>query len=264
MAKDFSLIDIGANLTHDQLLKNIHAVIDNFKKVHVENVIITSSNTTDTEKALSLIKKFPNLFYTTVGFHPHNAKNFKEKDLESIETLANNPHVISIGECGLDYYREYSPKNQQIVCFEKQLSLNTKLNLPLFLHERGAHNDFCSLLKKYIDRIDNTVVHCFTGTKQELLQYLDMGCYIGITGWITDMERGSHLHEIIQYIPEDRLLVETDSPYLIPKNMNDNRKTTNEPAYLPYVVEEIANCLNKDVKYISNKTFENTKKFFQI
>ena len=84
-----------------------------------------------------------------------------------------------------------------------------------------------------------------------------MGCYIGITGWITDMDRGSHLHEIIQYIPEDRLLVETDSPYLIPKNMNDNRKT-------PYVVEEIANCLNKDVKYISNKTFENTKKFFQI
>ena len=186
-----------------------------------------------------MYKKFPNLFYTTVGFHPHNAKNFKEKDLESIETLAKNPHVISIGECGVDYYREYSPKNQQIVCFEKQLSLNTKLNLPLFLHERGAHNDFCFLLKKYIDKIDNTVVHCFTGTKQELLQYLDLGCYIGITGWITDMDRGSHLHEIIQYIPEDRLLVETDSPYLIPKNMNDNRKTTNEPAYLPYVVEEI-------------------------
>ena len=261
---NIGLIDIGANLTHPELYNQLDKIVENLQIADIKKVIITSSNLRDTKTALNIINLYPDLFYTTVGFHPHNAKNFKEKDLESIETLANNPHVISIGECGLDYYREYSPKNQQIVCFEKQLSLNTKLNLPLFLHERGAHNDFCSLLKKYIDRIDNTVVHCFTGTKQELLQYLDMGCYIGITGWITDMERGSHLHEIIQYIPEDRLLVETDSPYLIPKNMNDNRKTTNEPAYLPYVVEEIANCLNKDVKYISNKTFENTKKFFQI
>ena len=264
MDNKHALIDIGANLTHSQLLNNIHTVIENFKKVRVDKVIITSSDIHDTEMALDLIEKFPNLFYTTVGFHPHNAKNFKEKDLEYMENLAKNPNVISIGECGLDYYREYSPRNQQILCFEKQLFLSSKLNLPIFLHERGAHHDFCSILEKYMEKINNCVVHCFTGTKEELLRYIDLGCYIGITGWITDMERGSHLHDIIQLVPEDRLLVETDSPYLIPRNIDKKHGRINEPAYLPYIVKAISQCLNKNMKYVCDKTYENTKMFFNI
>ena len=264
MDKDYSLIDIGANLTHDQLLSNIHSVIERFKKANIKKVIITSSNLTDTKKALDLIKKFPQIFFTTIGFHPHNAKDFKDEDLISMSSFAENSHVISLGECGLDYYREYSPKNEQIDCFEKQLDLNTKLNLPTFLHERGAHSDFYSILKKYIDHIDKSVVHCFTGTKEELSKYLDIGCYIGITGWITDLDRGSHLHDIIKFIPEDKLMVETDAPYLIPKNIPHNENLVNEPSFLPYVVEEIAKCLNKDIEYICRQTYTNTKTFFKI
>ncbi len=211
-----------------------------------------------------MIKKFPNTFYTTVGFHPHNAKDFKDNDLEKIEILTDDQNVVAIGECGLDYYREYSPKKQQIECFEKQLYLCSKTNLPMFLHERGSHDDFYLMLKNYINKINNCVVHCFTGTKNELLKYIDLGCYIGITGWITDLERGSHLHEIIRLIPEDRLMVETDSPYLTPKNINKSHDTLNEPAYLPYIVKTVSKCLNKDIEYICEKTYKNTKRFFGI
>ncbi len=259
-----ALIDIGANLTHSQLFDKIHTVIDNFKKVHIQKVIITSSDLHDTKTALNLIKEFPGLFYTTVGFHPHNAKNFNESDLKSMEVLSKNPNVVAVGECGLDYYREYSPKKQQIECFEKQLFLSSKVNLPIFLHERGSHNDFYLMLKKHIDTINNCVVHCFTGTKEELIKYIDLGCYIGITGWITDMERGSHLHNIIQLIPEDKLLVETDAPYLLPKNIDVSHDIINEPAHLPYIVQTISKCLNKNMEYVCNKTYENTMRFFGI
>ncbi|MEC9205823.1 MAG: TatD family hydrolase [Pseudomonadota bacterium] len=264
MVNKNALIDIGANLTHDQLFKKIPSIIKKFKASHVQKVIITSSNIHDTEIALDLIKKFPNVFYTTVGFHPHNAKDFEENDIEKMKVLTNNSNIVAIGECGLDYYREYSPKKQQIECFEKQLDLCSKIDLPIFLHERGSHNDFYSMVKEYINKIDNCVVHCFTGTKNELLKYVDLGCYIGITGWITDLERGSHLHDIIKLIPEDKLMVETDSPYLMPKNINKSYDTLNEPAYLPYIVEVISKCLNKDIEYVCGKTYENTKRFFKI
>ncbi len=264
MDKNCSLIDIGANLTHNQLLDNIDSVITRFKKAKIEKVVITSSNLNDTKKALELIKQFPDVFFTTVGFHPHNAKDFRDEDLITMESFAENLYVISLGECGLDYYREYSSKSQQINCFEKQLDLNTKINLPVFLHERGAHSDFYSILKKYINKFDKSVVHCFTGNKSELSKYLDIGCYIGITGWITDLDRGSHLHDILKFIPEDKLLVETDAPYLIPKNIPNNENLTNEPSFLPFVVEQIAKCLNKDIEYIYRQTYKNTKEFFKI
>ena len=258
------LIDIGANLTHPELNKKIDAIVDNIKSTNIAKVIITSSNITDTKEALNIIKKYPNLFYTTVGFHPHNAKDYNSNDVTEIETLLNNNKVLALGECGLDFYRKYSSKKEQFFCFEQHLEIAKNIKKPIFLHERHAFKDFVNILKKHKDKLFKYVVHCFTGNKEELKTYIDMGCYIGITGWITDENRGKHLHEIIKYIPEDRLMIETDAPYLIPHNIDFKHDGVNEPSYLIYVAETIAKCLNKDINYIKDMTFRNTKLFFNI
>ena len=137
-------------------------------------------------------------------------------------------------------------------------------NMPIFLHERNAHLDFISILKKYKNDIDRAVVHCFTGEKNELKAYLDIGCYIGITGWISDLTRGKHLHDLIKYIPEDRLMIETDSPYLTPKNLPFKHNGINQPSYLNYIAETVAGCLNRDSRGVKEITTNNAKKFFSI
>jgi len=264
MEAKHTLIDIGANLTHPDLYNKIDLVIKNFQKENIEKVIITSSNTEDTKTALKIIKLYPNLFYTTVGVHPHNAKDLNESEIEGIKKFINNSHVVAIGECGLDYYREYSPKDKQIDCFEKHLEIATTTSKPLFLHERHAFIDFFNLLKKYAPRLNKYVIHCFTGDKESLKAYVDIGCYIGITGWITDMSRGKHLHDLIKYIPQDRLMIETDSPYLIPHNLDFKHDGINEPSFLKFVAQTIAKCLSRDVNYIKDDTTRNAKSFFNI
>ena len=172
------LIDIGANLTHSQLYDQLDLVVDNIVSSETGSVIITSSNLNDTVIALDIISKYPDIFYTTVGYHPHNAKDFKYEDMDKISQYYKNNKVIAIGECGLDYYRGYSTTKQQTLCFENHLILAKENKAPVFLHERKAHKDFISMLKKYNDDIDKKVVHCFTGDKVELMAYLDMDCYI--------------------------------------------------------------------------------------
>ena len=257
-------IDIGVNLTHDQLLDNIDKVINDMIDANVNNAIITSSCIDETYKALEIIDKYPSIFYTTVGFHPHNAKEFKESDISIIKKLLDNKDVVAIGECGLDFYREYSTKREQVNCFEHHLFLASETKKPLFLHERDAFNDFYDMLKNHCDNLQNFVVHCFTGNKSNLIKYLDLGAYIGLTGWLTDTNRGSHLKDIIKLIPHDRIMIETDAPYLIPHNINFKHDGTNQPAYLPYVAEAVALSMDLELNYLSTITRENTKRFFNL
>ena len=257
-------IDIGVNLTHDQLLDNIDKVINDMIDANVNNAIITSSCIDETYKALEIIDKYPSIFYTTVGFHPHNAKEFKESNISIIKKLLDNKDVVAIGECGLDFYREYSTKREQVNCFEHHLFLASETKKPLFLHERDAFNDFYDMLKNHCDDLQNFVVHCFTGNKSNLIKYLDLGAYIGLTGWLTDTNRGSHLKDIIKFIPHDRIMIETDAPYLIPHNMNFKHDGMNKPAYLPYVAEAVALSMDLELNYLSTITIENTKKFFNL
>jgi len=258
------LIDIGANLTHPQLYDQLKSVVDNILSSETELVIITSSNLEDTSLALEIIKKYPEIFYTTAGYHPHNAKDFTLDYISKINNYCKNEKVVAIGECGLDYYREYSSIEEQIFCFENHLILAKDNKMPIFLHERQAHRDFIDMLKKYKDSIDKAVVHCFTGQKKELEAYLDLDCYIGITGWISDLDRGKHLHDLIKFIPKDKLMIETDSPYLMPKNLPFKHDGVNQPSYLNFVAETIAECLNKDINYIQEIVTENTKRFFSL
>ena len=204
------LIDIGANITHPQLHNQIDKVVENMKVQNIHRAIITSSNLKDTKIALDIINTYPEIFYTTVGFHPHNAKDFIHENINSIIEYSKNKKVLAIGECGLDYYRDYSTREEQLFCFEEQLKIAKSVGLPIFLHERKAHDDFATMLKKYIFEIEKSVVHCFTGTKNELKVYLDMGCYIGITGWISDLDRGKHLHDLIKSVSYTHLTLPTN------------------------------------------------------
>ena len=258
------LFDIGANLLDDQLSINFDNIVHNAKKNNIQKIIITSSSLEDTYRAKELIIREPGILYTTVGFHPHNAKLFKNEHLDAMREMCNQDYVVAIGECGLDYKRNYSSKEDQINCFKKHLELATDIDLPMFLHEREAHNDFIILLKEYAHLIEDIVVHCFTGNKESLMNYLDLGCYIGITGWITDPRRGYHLHDIIKYIPSDRLMIETDSPYLMPFIEDTNKSKYNEPSNLVYVLEAIANILEKDKHMLAKELYNNSCRFFNI
>ncbi len=258
------LIDIGSNLLDKQLLKNIDSVVSNCKKNNIKHIVITSSRIEDTTEAKSLINKYPEMFSTTVGFHPHNAKFYKESSYNQMLQLAKEDYVVAIGECGLDYRRNYSEPKDQVLCFKRHLDLATNINLPMFLHEREAHEDFIGMLREYISQIENAVVHCFTGDLKALKNYLDIDCYIGITGWITDPKRGYHLHDIIKYIPEDRLLIETDSPYLMPFSYKIKNKKYNEPANLIYILDFISKIMKKKSDELASQLYNNTCNFFNF
>ena len=198
-----------------------------------------------------MIEKEPELLCTTVGFHPHNAKDYNDDYYDEMLKLCNQSYVKAIGECGLDYKRNFSNKIDQMFCFKRHLDLACEINMPMFLHERDAHKDFLQLLREYVHKIENVVIHCFTGDKASLKKYLDLDCYIGITGWITDPKRGLHLHDILRYIPSDKLMIETDSPYLMPFYDEIENKKYNEPSNLIYVIDAISNILKKDKSLLS-------------
>ena len=202
--------------------------------------------------------------------HPHLAKDWTHDTLEQILNLANHKNVVAIGEAGLDYNRNYSSQTAQKNAFEAQLELATELRLPVFLHQRDAHEDFAVLLEKYRDKLINVVVHCFTDSEDALKNYVDLDCHIGITGWICDERRGQHLHELIHLIPSNRLMLETDAPYLLPRdlpqdaNFSKPKDRRNEPAYLLHIVNTIAKIQGSSAEQIANQTTQTAREFFSI
>jgi TatD DNase family protein len=205
--------------------------------------------------------------YATAGVHPHDAKSCGPQTIASLRELAGHPLAVAIGECGLDYNRDFSPRNVQREWFEAQILLAAELGMPLFLHERDASDDFAAILKNHRKNITRMVVHCFTGTGAELETWLELGAYIGITGWICDERRGGHLGELIKTIPADRLMIETDAPYLIPRDLGKrsaSRSGRNEPRFLPHIAAVIAGHLGKEPEQLAAETFANSLNFFGI
>jgi TatD DNase family protein len=258
-------IDIGANLTHESFAIDYSEVLEDAVAKAVIHIIITGTDLASSEAAINLAAKNPSLLSSTVGFHPHIAKNVQEKEIEKAAILIKNEKVAAIGEAGLDYNRNYSPKHDQLRVFEQQLEFAKTLKKPLFLHQRDAHSDFFQLLKRYRPNIVGGVVHCFTDSHRALLDYLDLGMYIGITGWICDERRGKNLQEIVHKIPLDRLLIETDSPYLLPRTISPKPKSRrNEPKYLIEVAKCIAEHTPFELDEITEKTTENAIKLFNL
>jgi len=203
--------------------------------------------------------------YATAGIHPHDAKENSDDVFEQIIQLSNNPHVVAIGETGLDFNRNFSTPEDQCRSFLKHIELAKTSRKPMFLHERDAGETMFEILSEHRDELSNAVIHCFTGSEEDLKRYLDLDLYIGITGWICDERRGFHLHELVKHIPSNRLMIETDAPYLLPRSLCPKPKNRrNEPKYLPHIGQYIAGILEKPVEQLALETFENTKRFFNL
>ncbi len=252
------MFDIGANLTSSHFSKDLDAVVNDSFTAGVEKICVTSSNLDDVKNAKKITEKYENLYYS-VGFHPHNAKDFKIEFLKDMSIYLDDPKAICLGEMGLDFNRNFSSKEEQILCFESQLSLANSINKPLFLHQRDAHEEFLSILDNYKFN-QKLIVHCFTGNLSELEDYLKRDFYIGITGWVCDLKRGLDLRECINHIPQDKLLIETDSPYLSPRK----KIRRNEPKFLIDVAEEVARLRQQTKESIVKSSYENSLNFFNL
>ncbi|TNG01549.1 MAG: hydrolase TatD [Gammaproteobacteria bacterium] len=259
------LIDIGANLTHSSFRQDLDEVIEEAHNVGVSTIIVTGASDEGNVRALELARKYPGKLFATAGVHPHHAGEYTDASRELILDHARHDEVVAIGETGLDYNRNYSPHPSQKSVFESQLEIAAELQKPVFMHLRDAYEDFAGILSKYRDRIPAAVAHCFTGTEKELVGLLDMDLYIGITGWICDERRGHHLHEFIHKIPSDRLMLETDAPYLLPRDLKPKPKDRrNVPANMPHIVETVAKVLNKPVAQVAQETTSAARTFFRL
>ncbi|MBT7371675.1 MAG: YchF/TatD family DNA exonuclease, partial [Gammaproteobacteria bacterium] len=257
-------IDIGANLTHDSFDDDFDEVLERAADAQVIQMIVTGASTEGSDQAASLAASHDHLF-ATAGIHPHHAEETTSEVLQRLRELATSDKVVAIGETGLDFFRDFSPRPTQIDSFEKHIQLAIETGLPMFLHERDSHPTFADILSAYNDNIERQVVHCFTGEKEALYAYLDLDCYIGITGWICDERRGEHLIALVNDIPANRLLIETDAPYLLPRNIRPKPKSRrNEPAYLSVVAEKVADCRQVSIEEISETTTENARRFFNL
>ncbi|MGR6129177.1 TatD family hydrolase [Paenibacillus sp. SER-28] len=265
MERGTPLIDIGVNLMHRSFHADQEQVVERAAAVGISPLIITGTSVRSSREASQYAARYPGKLYATAGVHPHDAKDCNADTIQQLRQLAGQPQVVSIGECGLDYNRDFSPRDVQRRWFGEQIQLAGELNMPLFLHERDAHEDFVTMLRDYQRLVDKAVVHCFTGTEQELHTYVEMGLYIGITGWICDERRGKHLRELVRDIPLDRLMIETDAPFLTPRNLPVKPKEgRNEPVYLAHIAATVAECTGRSMMEIEIATTETAKRFFGL
>ena len=252
--------DIGLNLFCKQF-PNPEKIIKDAEDNEV-CCILTGTDTKENKDINDFVKNHD--AFGTVGIHPHNADRANQEDFQLIEQLlSENDKIVAVGECGLDYDRMFSTKENQIRCLEKHIVLAEKLNKPLFLHERSAADDFIKRFKKHPDICKKSVVHCFTGDKATLDKYLSMGFSIGITGWICDDRRAKELRDAVHIIPLDRILVETDAPYLTPKNV-PGLDRTNVPQNIKYVVRDLAKYMKVTEEILIENARKNTERIFQI
>ena len=259
------LVDIGVNLTNSQFEADRDSVIERAFAHDVRTLIITGTSISSSEQAKTIARAHPKSLFSTAGVHPHDAKSYDKHASSMIRELAKDPTVVAVGECGLDFNRDFSPRDMQRDCFEDQIQIASDLGLPLFMHQRDAHAAFMEQIVPKRDHFSHGVVHCFTGTGDELDAYLDLDLHIGITGWICDERRGLHLHELVRRIPLNRLMIETDCPYLLPRSIRPRPRTRrNEPMYLPHIAATIAECVGQRTDDLIEATTQTAYRFFGL
>ena len=256
--------DIGANLTHKSFQEDMENVLQESYQNGVKRLSVTGSCLEDSILALEISNRFPDMCVSTAGIHPHNAKEFSRELFTEIKDLLIEDKVKCVGETGLDFNRNYSSHEDQQRSFEAHIELAIDISKPLFLHERDAHEKFIEIINPYLNEMPKSVVHCFTGQKEALLKYIDMNFYIGITGWLCDERRGKHLEELIPLIPLEKLLIETDSPYLLPRDMGLDNSSRNEPQYLKHIAKRVAEYRNESEELVYSAIYMNSLEFFNI
>jgi TatD DNase family protein len=259
------LIDIGINLAHDSYDADREDVVRRALAAGVHQFVITGASVEGTRGALLLAHAAPRLMRATAGCHPHHAVDLDAPAFDALAELAEDPLCAAVGECGLDYHRNFSSPNEQRGAFERQLALAIRLRKPLFLHCRDAHRDFVEMLGAHAAELPPAVLHCFTGTGDELDDCLALGLFIGITGWICDERRGLHLRDIVGRIPAGRLMIETDGPYLLPRDLDPKPSSRrNEPMYLPQVARAVAAARGEDITTLAHHTTRTARAFFGL
>lgn len=259
------LIDIGANLTHDSFDRDREAVLQRARAAGVVQMVVTGASREHSPRALELARAHPGVLYATAGVHPHHAKDATADTYRLLRELAARAKVVAIGETGLDFNRDFSPRPVQERVLERQLELACELGLPVFLHERDAHERLLAIVRQYRDHLTAAVVHCFTGNREQLRAYLDLDLHIGVTGWICDERRGDDLRAAVPDVPAERLMLETDAPYLVPRDLRPKpRHGRNEPAFLPYVAAKVAACRGCTVEQLAAQTTATARAFFRL
>jgi TatD DNase family protein len=259
------MIDIGVNLMNKRFDKDRDDLITRAQVLGMQAMLVTGTSVDESQKAERYCQHYPRFLYSTAGVHPHDADQVSTDYISQLTELAQSPHVKAIGECGLDFNRNFSEPKQQESVFLAQIELASQLNMPLFLHQRDAFKTWFSHLSPYMNSIPAMVSHCFTGNGDELEQCLSAGMYIGITGWVCDERRGQLLQDIVSTIPLNRLMIETDAPYLTPRNIKPKPKSSrNEPSYLPYVVKKLADLYQCSEQTLIECTRDNAMRVFNL
>jgi TatD DNase family protein len=259
------LIDIGSNLTHESFAEDRDAVMARALQAGVRRQVVTGADLASSRQAAELAAVHPSRLWSTAGVHPHHARSFAAAQRSELLDLLRLKCVVAVGECGLDYFRNLSPPPAQRAAFIAQLEIAAQTRKPVFLHQRDAHGDFAAILRDFDGKLQGGVAHCFTGGEIELEAYLKLGLYIGITGWACDERRGVELRAIVPRIPGDRLVIETDAPYLLPRDMNPLPKSRrNEPAYLPHIAATVARLRGETLEAVAAVTTQNAVRLFAL
>ncbi|BBN56463.1 preprotein translocase subunit TatD [Pseudomonas chlororaphis subsp. aurantiaca] len=262
------LIDIGVNLTNPSFAEKHRAVLDRAYAAGVCQLVLTGTSVEGSEQALELSRQLDESgrqLFSTAGIHPHCASDWNADSTQRLRSLLKESSVKAVGECGLDFNRDFSPRPQQEKVLEEHLALAVELQLPVFLHERDASQRLLEIVRDFRDRLPAAVVHCFTGEQRALFNYLDLDLHIGITGWICDERRGTHLHPLVREIPRGRLMLESDAPYLLPRSLRPKPKNgRNEPAYLTEVLREVALHRGESQEELATHSTASARAFFAL
>ncbi|GGO65963.1 TatD family hydrolase [Bowmanella pacifica] len=253
--------DIGVNLTNSRFSEDLDLVVERAKTNQVDLLLITGTDVEDSRAALQLAKQYQQ--YSTAGVHPHYAGAVEPGYLEELRQLASHDRVRALGECGLDFNRNFSPKEDQLRVFEQQLELAVELQKPVFLHERDAFPEQIQLLKQYRAQLPGGVAHCFTGNRLQMEAYLELDLHIGITGWLCDERRAQPLREAVSVLPPERVLLETDAPYLAPRHVRPRIERC-EPCHLPIVAEQLATLMELPLAALAKHSLANSLALFGL
>jgi TatD DNase family protein len=259
------LVDIGLNLSSSRFRNDRAEVVQRAVAAGVERLLLTGTSLEESRLVAGYASEFAPWCHATAGVHPHEASSLNAAGLAELEQLLALPRVVAVGETGLDFNRNYSPPEAQERAFEAQLELAERTGLPLFLHERDAAERMLAMLRATRGSWRGGVIHCFTGSREALHAYLDLGLHIGITGWVCDERRGLELQELVKEIPADRLLLESDAPYLLPRNLPKAPKDKrNAPEYLPHIAGFVAALCGTSADALAARTTANAKALFRL
>ena len=254
-----TLFDSHCHLENERFESDLDAVLERMKDAGVARFLLAGSDMESSEKIAELVQEITGA-YGAVGIHPHEAKYFQEEDLDMLALWLRQPSVVAVGEIGLDYYYDHSPRDLQRKVFERQLHFAYEKEVPAVIHVRDAHGDVLDMLKAQRDSLPAGVLHCFSGSVESAKMYLDMGFYLSFAGPVT-FKNAVNLSEVATYCPADRLLVETDSPYLAPEPKRGQR---NEPAFVRFVAEKVAELRGVSAEALIEIATANTCKLFGI